>query len=147
MTMTPKGEVNQNVIVNSDDISDISKDTVDDKGISSCLKSLRKTRLCRFLISISPPLNTVINRRTISLMLKCLSWASWFCRDDWKQIFQGPESPSTSSSRAYLARVKRWPQRLLRRRWGTYWWGRSWSRWTWYWSTWSWCSSRWERHW
>ena len=47
---SPKGEVNQNVLVNSNDISDISKDTVDDKGVSSCLKSLRKTRLCRFLL-------------------------------------------------------------------------------------------------
>ena len=49
---SPKGEVNQNVIVNSKDISDISKETVDDKGVSLCLKSLRKTRLCRFLVSI-----------------------------------------------------------------------------------------------
>ena len=69
----PKGEVNENVHLNGNAISDISKDTVVDKGVSLCLKSLRKTRLCRFLISISPPLNTVINRRTISLMLKCLS--------------------------------------------------------------------------
>ena len=47
---SPKGEVNGNVLINCNDISDISKDTVDDKGVSSCLKSLRKTRLCRFLL-------------------------------------------------------------------------------------------------
>ena len=46
---SPKGEVNLNVLVNSDNISDISKDTVDDNGVSSCLKSLRKTRLCKIL--------------------------------------------------------------------------------------------------
>ena len=46
---SPKGEVNPKVLVNSNVISDISKDTVDDNGVSSCLKSLRKTRLCEFL--------------------------------------------------------------------------------------------------
>ena len=46
---SPKGEVNPNVLVNSNNISDISKDTVDDNGVSSCLKSLRKTRLCKIL--------------------------------------------------------------------------------------------------
>ena len=46
---SPKGEVNPNVLVNCNDISDISKDTVDENGVSSCLKSLRKSRLCKFL--------------------------------------------------------------------------------------------------
>ena len=46
---SPKGEVNPNVLVNSNVISDISKDTVDDNGVSSCLKSFRKTRLLEFL--------------------------------------------------------------------------------------------------
>ena len=46
---SPKGEVNRNNIVHYIDISDISKDTVDDNGVSSCLKSLRKTRLCKLL--------------------------------------------------------------------------------------------------
>ena len=44
---SPKGEVNLNDFVNCNDISDISKDTIDEKGVSSCLKSLRKTRLCK----------------------------------------------------------------------------------------------------
>ena len=47
---SPKGEVNPNVLVNCNDISDISKDTVDDNGVSLCLKSLRKTRLCKILL-------------------------------------------------------------------------------------------------
>ena len=42
---SPKGEVNANVLVNSNDVSDIFKHFVDEKGVSSCLKSLRKTRL------------------------------------------------------------------------------------------------------
>ena len=46
---SPKGEVNRNNIVNYSDISDIHKDSVDEKGVSSCLKSLRKTRLCKIL--------------------------------------------------------------------------------------------------
>ena len=46
---SPKGEVNGNVFVNSNDVSDILKRLVDDKGVSSCLKSLWKTTLCRFL--------------------------------------------------------------------------------------------------
>ena len=46
---SPKGEVNPNVLVNRNDISDILKDFVDEKGVSSCLKSLRKSRLCKFL--------------------------------------------------------------------------------------------------
>ena len=45
---SPKGEVNLNVIVNSNDVSDIFKYYVDEKGVSSCLKSLRKSRLCKF---------------------------------------------------------------------------------------------------
>ena len=45
---SPKGEVNPNNFVNRNDISDILKDFVDDKGVSSCLKSLRKSRLCKF---------------------------------------------------------------------------------------------------
>ena len=42
---SPKGEVNANVLVNSNDVSDIFKHFVDEKGVSSCLNSLRKTRL------------------------------------------------------------------------------------------------------
>ena len=45
---SPKGEVNGNVFVNSNDVSDIFKRLIDDKGVSSCLKSLRKSRLCKF---------------------------------------------------------------------------------------------------
>ena len=41
MTMTQKGEVNQNVLVNSNDISDISRVNVDDEGVSSCCKTTR----------------------------------------------------------------------------------------------------------
>ena len=37
---SPKGEVNQNALVNLNDVSDILKHFVDDKGVSSCLKSL-----------------------------------------------------------------------------------------------------------
>ena len=47
-----KGEVNENVLLNGNAISDISKDTVVDKGVSLCLKSLRKTKLCRCILSI-----------------------------------------------------------------------------------------------
>ena len=45
---SPKGEVNGNVFVNCNHISDIFKHSVDEKGVSSCLKSLRKSRLCKF---------------------------------------------------------------------------------------------------
>ena len=105
---SPKGEVNPNVIVNSNDVSDIFKQVVDDKGVSSCLKSLWKTTLCKLYLSLWPPLNPVIYRRTISLMLwsigaKCLD----FAEDVWKLILQAPESPSSSSSEASLARATR----------------------------------------
>ena len=46
---SPKGEVNRNSLVNHNDVSDIFKDFVNDKGVSLCLKSLWKTRLCKFL--------------------------------------------------------------------------------------------------
>ena len=49
---SPKGEVNPNVLVNLNDVSDILKYFVDDNGVSSCLKSLWKTTLCRFPLSI-----------------------------------------------------------------------------------------------
>ena len=45
---SPQGEVNGNVLVNRNDVSDIFKHFVDEKGVSSCLKSLRKSRLCKF---------------------------------------------------------------------------------------------------
>ena len=45
---SPKGEVNGNVLVNSNDVSDIFKHFVDEERVSSCLKSLRKSRLCKF---------------------------------------------------------------------------------------------------
>ena len=44
---SPKEEVNQDDFINRNDVSDIFKDIVDDKGDSSCLKSLRKTRLSK----------------------------------------------------------------------------------------------------
>ena len=49
---SPKGEVIQNVLVKLSDVSDIFNDIFDDKEDSSCLKSLWKTTLCRFSISI-----------------------------------------------------------------------------------------------
>ena len=49
---SPKGEVTQNGLVKSNDVSDIFKHFVDEKGVSSCLKSLWKTTLCRFTLSI-----------------------------------------------------------------------------------------------
>ena len=49
---SPKGEVIQNVLVKLSDVSDIFNDIFDDKEDSSCLKSLWKTTLCRFPISI-----------------------------------------------------------------------------------------------
>ena len=42
---SPKEEVNRNYFVHYSDISDIFKDFVDNNGVSSCLKSLWKTRL------------------------------------------------------------------------------------------------------
>ena len=64
---SPKGEVNRNVFVNLSDVSDIINDIVDNKEDSSCLKSLWKSRLCKFLciLTSSKPL---CNRRTISLV-------------------------------------------------------------------------------
>ena len=85
-----KGEVTQNVLVKSNDVSDIFKHFVDEKGVSSCLKSLWKTTLCRFILCIWPPLNPVIDRRTISRCYEVLeltvlilqktsrSWSSWY---------------------------------------------------------------------
>ena len=92
---SPKGEVNANVLVNSNDVSDIFKHFVDEKGVSSCLKSLRKTRLWKFPCTYWPPLNPVFNRRTISLMLKfwaeCLDFAETIgSSSSWRR-----ESPST----------------------------------------------------
>ena len=49
---SPKGEVNPNVLVNSNDVSDIFKQFVDDKGVSFCLKSLWKTTLCKLHLSL-----------------------------------------------------------------------------------------------
>ena len=49
---SPKGEVNPNVLINSNDVSDIFKQVVDDKGVSSCLKSLWKTTLCKLYLSL-----------------------------------------------------------------------------------------------
>ena len=49
---SPKGEVNPNVLSNFNDVSDIFKHFVDDKGVSSCLKSLWKTTLGRFHLSL-----------------------------------------------------------------------------------------------
>ena len=47
---SPKGEVNPNVLVNCNDVSDIFEHFVNDNGVSSCLKSLWKTRLCKLLL-------------------------------------------------------------------------------------------------
>ena len=52
ITMTPKEEVNRNYFVHYSDISDIFKDFVDNNGVSSCLKSLWKTRLCKFHLNV-----------------------------------------------------------------------------------------------
>ena len=49
---SPKEEVNRNNFVHYSDISDIFKDSVDDNGVSSCLKSLWKTRLCKFHLNV-----------------------------------------------------------------------------------------------
>ena len=69
---SPKGEVNQSGIINCDDVSDIFKHFVDDKEDSSCLKSLRKSRLCKFLCILTSS-NPVCNRRTISLCMNIWS--------------------------------------------------------------------------
>ena len=47
---SPKGEVNLNVLLYINDVSDIIKNIVNDNGVSSCLKSLWETRLCKFLL-------------------------------------------------------------------------------------------------
>ena len=47
---SPKGEVNPNILVNCNDVSDIFEHFVNDNGVSSCLKSLWKTRLCKLLL-------------------------------------------------------------------------------------------------
>ena len=47
---SPKGEVNPNILVNCNDVSDIFEHLVNDNGVSSCLKSLWKTRLCKLLL-------------------------------------------------------------------------------------------------
>ena len=47
---SPQGEVNPNVLVNCNDVSDIFEHFVNDNGVSSCLKSLWKTRLCKLLL-------------------------------------------------------------------------------------------------
>ena len=62
---SPKEEVNQDDFINRNDDSDIFKDIVDDKGDSSCLKSLRKTRLSKIPCTYWPPLNPVFNRRSL----------------------------------------------------------------------------------
>ena len=51
---SPKGEVNQNILVILNDVSDIIKDFFNYKGVSSCLKSYWKTRLCKFLCVLNP---------------------------------------------------------------------------------------------
>ena len=49
---SPKGEVNSNVLVNSNAVSGIFKQSIDDKRVSSCLKSLWKTTLCKLHLSL-----------------------------------------------------------------------------------------------
>ena len=69
---SPKEEVNQDDFVNRNDVSDIFKDILDDKEDSSCLKSLWKSRLCKFLCILTSS-KLVCNRRTISYVLKTWS--------------------------------------------------------------------------
>ena len=52
LTMTLR-KVNLNVLVNLNDVSDIIENIVDDKEDSSCLKSLWKFRLCKFLFILT----------------------------------------------------------------------------------------------
>ena len=69
---SPKGEVNLNDFVNRIDVSDIFKDIIDDKEVSSCLKSLWKSRLCKFHCILTSS-KFVCNRRTIFCVMKTWS--------------------------------------------------------------------------
>ena len=104
---SPKGEVNQNVFVNFDDVSDIFKDIYDDKEDSSCLKSLWKSRLCKFPLTLTSS-KPLCNRRTISLCFEDLELTVIdFAETIGSRILQAPESSSPSSSRASLAQTSR----------------------------------------
>ena len=104
---SPKGEVNPNVFVNLNDVSNIFKDIVDDKEDSSCLKSLCKSRLCKFL-SILTSSKPGGNRRTISIVYEVLKLTVIdFAEKIGSRILLAPESPLPSSSRASLARATR----------------------------------------
>ena len=105
---SPKGEVTQNVLVKSNDVSDIFKHFVDEKGVSSCLKSLWKTTLCRFILSIWPPLNPVI---IVGQSLWCWSVLELSYLDLQRRLEADSPGPWVSftiaSSRASLARATR----------------------------------------
>ena len=73
---SPKGEVNPNVFVNLGDVSDIINEIVDDKEDSSCLKSLWKSRLCKFLCILTFSKLVCCNRGTISCVMKIWSLLS-----------------------------------------------------------------------
>ena len=104
---SPKGEVNRNVFVNLSDVSDIINDIIDDKEDSSCLKSLWKSRLCKFLCILTSS-KSVCNRRTISFVYEVLELTVIdFAEKIGSRILLAPESPLPSSSRASLAQTTR----------------------------------------
>ena len=104
---SPKGEVNRNVFVNISDVSDIINDIVDDKEDSSCLKSLWKSRLCKFLCILTSS-KPVCNRRTISFVYEVLELTVIdFAEKIGSRILLAPESPLPSSSRVSLAQTTR----------------------------------------
>ena len=104
---SPKGEVNRNFFVNLSDVSDIINDIVDDKEDSSCLKSLWKSRLCKFICILTSS-KPVCNRRTISLCFEDLELTVIdFAETIGIRILQAQESPLPSSSRASLTQSTR----------------------------------------